>query len=136
MTRQQSRGLLCGLLLAVAGCAGAPKVYWSRESGPPSRGHYRNMRAADLNGDGLLDLVGASASPGGASVWLGRGDGSWIPFRGPTSEGKCNDVAVGDVNSDGLPDVITVGSGELLGVFLITFYECLQHPSRSQSENR
>ncbi len=108
--------LLCFAIAALAGCTSLPPAYWSHECGPPSRGRYQNIRAADLNGDGLLDLVGARLDPGGVSVWLGRGDGTWIMFPGPTNEGQCHDVAVGDINEDGHPDIVTVGSGELLGV--------------------
>ena len=106
----------CSLFLA-AGCASRqPNVYWSRETGPPSRGHFQNLRVADLNRDGLLDIVAGSTQPGGAAVWLGRGDGTWVGVGGPASRGRCNDVALGDVNNDGLPDIVAAGSGELLGV--------------------
>jgi Bacterial Ig-like domain (group 3)/FG-GAP-like repeat/FG-GAP repeat/EF hand len=70
--------------------------------------------AADLNGDGKLDLVVANlclthtnCATGGVGVFLGNGDGS---FQAPGTYGSgnfnANAVAIADVNRDGKPDVI------------------------------
>jgi hypothetical protein len=64
-----------------------------------------SVAAADLNGDGILDLATADFSDNDVSVLLGRGDGTFAPAQhfavgsGPLS------VIAGDFNGDGVPDL-------------------------------
>jgi hypothetical protein len=61
---------------------------------------------ADLNGDGVLDLVAPTTGTGGnLSVLLGNGDGSFQPAVSYPAAAGATSVAVGDFNGDGKPDL-------------------------------
>jgi hypothetical protein len=68
--------------------------------------------AADLNGDGHLDLVTANAGSNNISVQIGNSGGTFQaaqPYAagvGPVA------VAVGDVNGDGKLDIVTANEGD------------------------
>ena len=79
------------------------------------------VSAADLNGDGIADLV--AAAPGDncgitdfvdTGVSIGNGDGTFQPMR-VFDAGGCRSLAsltMGDLNGDGVPDVVVV-SGQV-----------------------
>ena len=71
-----------------------------------------DVKAADLNHDGNLDLVFADYGSGRATVLLGDGKGGFTPAPGspfgPGLETVC--VAVGDFNGDGHPDLALLNS--------------------------
>lgn len=74
---------------------------------------------ADMNGDGILDIVVTNScgyiddcTQGTVSVLFGNGDGTFTP---PRAGGWSNGflpvaVAVGDVNGDGKPDILVTNS--------------------------
>jgi hypothetical protein len=69
----------------------------------------RLVAVADLNGDGIPDLVTANDSGlagGSVSVLLGNGDGSFRPAQKFTTGGLPLSVAVGDFHGDGRPDLV------------------------------
>jgi uncharacterized protein (TIGR03437 family) len=69
--------------------------------------------AADLNGDGKLDLVAGLYEPG-IAVLLGNGDGTFAPAAiYPGGTGLA--VAAGDINGDGIPDIISSNGGVFIG---------------------
>ncbi len=79
------------------------------------------LAIADLNGDGLLDLVETGSSAGTVGVFLGNGDGT---FRAEQTYGVGsgpNSVVIADFNADGSPDLAVSNQNDgtisiLLGV--------------------
>lgn len=70
-------------------------------------GRWNDAEFADLNGDGLLDLVEVQNSQ--VRVLFQHPDGSFNQvFSAPMTYGL--NVAVGDINGDNVPDIYVVGS--------------------------
>jgi hypothetical protein len=65
------------------------------------------LAAADLNGDGKLDLVITNFNAATISVLLGNGDGTFQPHVEYTTGSGPTSVAVGDFNRDGKLDLVT-----------------------------
>jgi hypothetical protein len=88
----------------------------------PAGAQPQAVRIADLNGDGLPDLVVANRGPGsdgtgtsGVSVLLqdAAHPGTFLaPVTYATQPGSV-DVVVGDLNGDGLPDLVVANLGPL-----------------------
>ena len=77
-----------------------------------------SLVAADLNGDGKLDLV-AGVFLGGVAVLIAHGDGTFAtPVIYPSGTGLGGDaysVAVGDINGDGIPDIVSSDGSVFIG---------------------
>src|SRR5579872_105336 len=70
----------------------------------------QNIQAADIDGDGNVDLVYANERYGTVGVLFGQGNGSFYdPVEYPVG-GYAWGLLVADVNGDGAPDVITADS--------------------------
>ena len=68
--------------------------------------------AADLNGDGRLDLTGSGLNS--AAVMLNNGNGTFRPKVQYPVAGQTQDVAAGDFNSDGRIDlVVTINTPQI-----------------------
>ena len=79
---------------------GTPKLIPAAE-GP------RDVRAADFDGDGKLDLAVALYSSNEIGLWKGNGDGSFDPAARFNSRGRLpNRLQVSDINRDGKPDIV------------------------------
>jgi hypothetical protein len=84
----------------------------------PSGGYWnRSVAVADVNGDGISDLLAANncatvcqqntGLPGSLGVLLGKGDGTFnLAVTFGSGGYGANSVAVVDVNGDGKPDVL------------------------------
>jgi hypothetical protein len=82
------------------------------------------LRAADLDGDGHLDLAFVNRRNGTLSVLRGAGDGSFgpyqsVPFPDDYTDAEATDLAVGDFNHDGKPDLVANASGD--PGYIVTF---------------
>lgn len=76
---------------------------------------------ADLNRDGVLDLIVANLTVDTISVFLGNGTGGFATATSHTAGEGPLDVAVADLNLDGAPDVATANTyGNSVSVFLGT----------------
>lgn len=63
--------------------------------------------AADMNGDGLLDLAAVNDKSDTVSIRLGRGDGTFAHTGGDFQVGVDSEsLGVADFNGDGVPDVV------------------------------
>ncbi|HJR06197.1 MAG TPA: FG-GAP-like repeat-containing protein [Pyrinomonadaceae bacterium] len=72
--------------------------------------------AADLNGDGAIDLAGAGSN---ARVMLGNGDGSFRPLVEYPAGGYTEDVAAGDLNGDGKLDLVVTNNNAQIAVTVL-----------------
>ena len=67
------------------------------------------LATADLNHDGIFDLVIADATGTGVTVLLGNGDGTFKPPVSYTTTGTPGAVVLGDFNNDGQVDIAVTG---------------------------
>jgi VCBS repeat-containing protein len=73
---------------------------------------------ADLDGDGVLDLVATNWSGNAALVMLGNGDGTFATATSFTTDNMPNGVVLVDVNNDGKLDIVAGTSDRSVSVLL------------------
>jgi hypothetical protein len=72
----------------------------------PAPGGPRDVQAADLNGDGEVDLVTSMYNTGEVVVWKGSGSGSFTEANRFSSNGALpHKVRLADFNADGKTDI-------------------------------
>lgn len=101
----QSAALVVTVTAAQASGFAAPATY-STGSTPSG------IVSADLNGDGILDLVTPNIGSNSVSVLLGNGDGTFQAKVDYVVGLQPNSVAVADMNGDGKKDLVVANSGE------------------------
>ncbi|HET8871464.1 MAG TPA: Ig-like domain-containing protein, partial [Aquabacterium sp.] len=110
---------------------------------PDSTGHYSGaptrislpaasgtlVQIADLNGDGLPDLLmnGGGAIGGDIQVLFQQPGGAFVLTQSlQTGLGQANGIALGDVDGDGLPDIVATAGGNA-PKFVAIFHQQANH---------
>jgi hypothetical protein len=74
-------------------------------------GVMMRMAVADLNGDGIADLV--TTDQRGVNVFLGNPDDTFRLASSPRTGNYASSIAIADFNGDGVPD-LAVGQGDII----------------------
>lgn len=86
----------------------APAVFQDRSDGVLAPGA---VQLADLNGDGLPDLVVANGGANEVRVYLGQANGQFGPAQRYFTGTDPVSITIGDVNGDGIPDLAVTNKG-------------------------
>ena len=80
----------------------------------------RRIVVADLNEDKIPDLIVMGYFANGFTVWLGAGNGNYLPGAFYGLDGHGNMLAVADFNADGHLDLVAEsdGSGKPITMYL------------------
>jgi len=78
-------------------------------TGQPTSG-VSSVKAADLNGDGKMDLVVTNYDSDSVTVLLNQGNGSFAPGVSYSTGDRPRDAAVADINGDGKLDIVVSDS--------------------------
>jgi hypothetical protein len=70
-----------------------------------------SVAVADVNGDGVPDILTANQDSNDVSVLLGKGDGTFQKAQSFCVGITPDSVAVADLNGDGKPDIVTANFG-------------------------
>jgi len=107
-------------LLGSAALTAASQIdRWGSLLPQATNGSTYGVIAADLNGDGIPDLITSNYGGSTISVLLGNGDGTFQPHADYAVGTLSFGLAVGDLNGDGIPDVaVGSGSSTLVSIFL------------------
>lgn len=77
----------------------------------PFKADVHCVAAADLNGDGLKDLImSVQRESSGIMVWMNEGDRRWERGTSPIEVNNYEGIRIADINRDGYMDVIAANS--------------------------
>jgi hypothetical protein len=82
-----------------------------------------DVAVADLDGDGVLDIVtlDSSSAPGSVHVCHGNGDATFTTIHDYLAGPNANHVAIADLTHDGIPDLaVACSDGNQIALFLGT----------------
>ena len=101
---------------------------------PTGARYTAGAAVADLNGDGVIDIVAINNNKqGSASVFLGNGDGTFRSAMNYPVGPQARSVVIADFNRDGVADLaVTAGTSVrvLIGVGDGTFLPHVDYPAR------
>ena len=101
---------------------GAPNIFVP-PSQFPNQGEFMDLKTADFNGDGKLDLVAAQyAQNKQLKFFLGNGQGALTLATSLTLTGDDATVAVGNLNGDNLPDIAVAGGSSFTARYVSFVY--------------
>jgi hypothetical protein len=93
------------------------------------------VQSADINGDGILDLVYTNSNYSTVGVLLGNGNGTFgLPMEYPAG-GYAYGIAIADINGDGALDVVTADDDAGEVTVLLNANGSTQRPDYSVSSS-
>jgi uncharacterized repeat protein (TIGR01451 family) len=77
-----------------------------------ANGGPSGLKVADVNGDGIPDVLVGEGNSNVVTLFLGNGNGAFQAPRQITVGNQPGDISVADINGDGLADLITGNYGD------------------------
>ncbi len=103
----------CGQKQTVADISSAWEV-----GGLITTGQYRTVALADMDKDGLMDVIGGSNLPGTVAIWYGDGTGGLPEYQFLPIKADVRSVSIADINNDGRFDLVFSVQREALGIMV------------------
>ncbi len=91
---------------------GGSGLSWINSQTPAAVSQPQSLAVADLNGDGIPDIVVANYEYDSVTVLLGKGDGTFTTAPSAATGQLPSSVVGGDFNGDGIPDLAVSNAGD------------------------
>lgn len=79
---------------------------WTRHTVSDSFDGVRSVKATDIDGDGLMDVVGAALAANAVAWWRNNGDSTWTEYTLDSNFGMAHMVYAFDLDSDADIDIV------------------------------